>query len=229
MILEVYPYAMKVKDMIKANNALREQMTPSNRSYLEDMIISMRASSVDPVRREELLLEAAQQLLQAQKKGKSAQQLFGSDPLAYFKEEMDNAPVRPERSRLNYYLMIPWTALTCLFGVMALFGLILQWSTGSPGIFGEISLFTILLIGFGSIAVIELIMKWMSSLSDNDSPAMGKFNVKALAIYIAAAVVVVYAGMYLGQLFPIIPLSPWVSLIVFITGLLGLKLIFMKR
>ncbi|MFC6653444.1 hypothetical protein [Paenibacillus rhizoplanae] len=67
---------MKVKAMIKQNNLLREQMTPSNRSYFEDMILAMRASSVDAVRAEELLLEAAELLLKGQAKGKHAKQVW---------------------------------------------------------------------------------------------------------------------------------------------------------
>ncbi|WP_410513435.1 DUF1129 family protein [Paenibacillus sp. BR2-3] len=220
---------MKVKDMIKENNILREQMTPFNRSYMEDIIISMRASRVDSLRAEELLLEAAQQLLQAQKKGKNAKQIFGDDPAGYFKEVMENAPAPPVRSKLNYYLMIPWTALTCLFGLLAIAGLISQWSTGSPGMFGQISLFTLIAVGAGSIVLIELIMRWLSSLSDTDAPQIGKFEFKALGIYIGIAVVIVFAGLYLSRLFPLIPLSTGASLSIFCAGMLGLKFFFMKK
>ncbi|KGE19424.1 DUF1129 family protein [Paenibacillus wynnii] len=219
---------MKVKEMIKENNRLREQMTPFNRSYLEDMILVLRASRVDPLRTEELLLEAAQQMLIAQKKGNTATQVFGDDPEAYFKEVIETTPSRPARSKLNYYLMIPWTALTLLFGVMAIVGLISEWTTGSAGMFGQISLFTLLSVGLGSIIFIEMIMKWMSSLSDTDAPRVGKFNIKGFGVYIAIAVVVIYAGLYLSQLFPPFALSPWVSLILSIAGLLGLKFIFLK-
>jgi len=220
---------MNVKEMMKENNSLREQMTPFNRSYLEDMILHLRGSRINPLRREELLLEAAQQMLQAQKKGKNAKQVFGEDPTVYFKEVMESTPSLPVRSKMNYYLMIPWTALTLLFGAMAIFGLVSQWSTGSTGKFGQISLFTLLAVGLGSIVFIEMIMKWMSSLSDTDAPQVSKFDVKALGVYIGIAVVIVFAGLYLNQLFPLIPLSPWVSLIVFIAGLIGLKFIFFKK
>jgi len=125
--------------------------------------------------------------------------------------------------------MIPWTALTLLFGVMALFAFLSKWSTGTTGMFGQISLFTILAVGLGSIVLIELIMKWMSSLSDTDAPQVSKFEFRALGIYIGIAVVIVFAGLYLSRLFPLVPLSPWVSLIVFIAGLIGLKFLFFKK
>lgn len=219
---------MKVKAMIKENNALREQMTPFNRSYFEDMILAMRASRVEPVRTEELLLEAAALLLQGQAKGKNAKQLFGEHPEDYFKDIMGSIPVRPERSKLNYYLMIAWTALTLFFGVLAIAGLFLEWSSGSADMFSQVSVFTLIVVGLGSIVLMELLMRWMSSLSENDAPKAKTFDIKALGIYVAVAVVVIFAGIFLDNLFPVITISSWVSLIISLAGGLGLKFIFFK-
>ncbi|KWX73489.1 DUF1129 family protein [Paenibacillus jilunlii] len=219
---------MKVKAMIKQNNALREQMTPFNRSYYEDMLLGLRASKVDPVRTEELLLEAAALLLEGQGKGKNAKQIFGEHPEDYFKEIAGSAPARKVRSKLNYYLMIPWAALTGLFSVYAISGLLLLWSTGEAGMFGQISIFTILAVGAGSIVLIEIIMKWLSSLSEDDAPKPKPFDIKGLGIYVGIAIIVVFLGIFLDNLFPVISLSPWVSLVVAVAGGLGLKFIFFK-
>ncbi|MEC0170702.1 DUF1129 family protein [Paenibacillus graminis] len=219
---------MKVKAMIKQNNVLREQMTPFNRSYYEDMLLGLRASKVDPVRTEELLLEAAALLLEGQGKGKNAKQIFGEHPGDYFKEIAGSAPAHRERSKLNYYLMIPWAALTGLFSVYAVAGLLLLWSTGEAGMFGQISIFTILAVGAGSIVLIEIIMKWLSSLSEDDAPKPKPFNIKGLGIYVGIAIIVVFLGIFLDNLFPVISLSPWVSLVVAVAGGLGLKFIFFK-
>lgn len=220
---------MKVKDMIKENNALREQMTPFNRSYLEDMIIAMRASRVDAQQAEELLLEAAKRMLHEQSKGKNAKQVFGENPEDYFKEIIDSVPELPTRSKLNYYLMISCAALTGLFGIMAIGGLILQWSTGSAGMFDQISLFTLIVVGIGSIILIELIMKWMASLSESDAPKGKPFNIKEFGIYMGIAVIVIYIAMFLDRLFPIITISPWVSLILSLIGGALLKFTLFKK
>lgn len=217
---------MKVKAMIKQNNLLREQMTPSNRSYFEDMILAMRASSVDAVRAEELLLEAAELLLKGQAKGKHAKQVFGEKPGDYFKAVMDSAPRRTPRSRLKNSLLISWSALTLLFGTMGIAGLIAQWIGGPQEIFGQLSIFTLVVVGAGSILLVELIMKWMTSLSEDDSPKPKTFDIKGLGIYIGIAVVAVFAGIFLDNLFPVIRVSPWVSLALAAAGGLGLKLIF---
>ncbi|KWX72093.1 hypothetical protein AMQ84_25745 [Paenibacillus riograndensis] len=219
---------MKVKAMIKQNNTLREQMTPFNRSYYEDMLLGLRASKVDPVRTEELLLEAAALLLEGQAKGKNAKQIFGEHPEDYFKEIAGSAPARKVRSKLNYYLMIPWAALTGLFSVYAVAGLVLLWSTGDTEMFGQISIFTILVVGAGAIVLIEIIMKWLSSLSEDDAPKPKPFDIKGLGIYVGIAIIAVFLGIFLDNLFPVISLSPWVSLVLAVAGGLGLKFIFFK-
>ncbi|MBW4081938.1 DUF1129 family protein [Paenibacillus sp. S150] len=219
---------MKVKAMIKQNNVLREQMTPFNRSYYEDMLLALRASRVDPVRTEELLLEAAALLLEGQGKGKNARQIFGEHPEDYFREIASSAPERRPRSQLNYYLMIPCAALTGLFAVYAIAGLLLLWGTGEAGIFGQISIFTILFVGAGAIVLIEMIMKWMSALSEDDAPKPKAFDIRGLGIYVGVAVIAVFLGIFLESLFPVISLSPWVSLALAAAGGLGLKFIFFK-
>lgn len=231
MIYDIGGYIplMKVKDMIKENNTLREQLTPFNRSYLEDMILAMRASRVDALRAEELLLDAAKLLLQEQRKGKNAKQVFGEHPEEYFKDVMESVPAAPPRSKLNYYLMIPWAALTCLFGVLGALGLLFQWSNGSAGIFNQVSLFTLLLVAVGSIVVIEVIMKWMASLSDHDSPQQKPFDLKGLGVYVGIAAIVVFAGMYLDTILPVITIKPWVSLVIFAVGAAGLKPLFFRK
>lgn len=219
---------MKVKAMMKENNALREQMTPFNRSYFEDMILAMRDSHVERIRAEELLLEAARQLLQAQSKGRNAKQLFGENPEDYFQDIMGSIPARPERSKWNYYLMITWTALTLMFSVLAIGGLMVQWSGSSADLFSKVSVFTLIVVGLGSIVLMELLMRWMTSLSDNDAPKPASFNIKSLGIYIAVAVAVIFVGVFLDNLFPVITISPWVSLALGAAGGLGLKLIFFR-
>ncbi|NQX49732.1 DUF1129 family protein [Paenibacillus tritici] len=214
--------------MIKQNNLLREQMTPFNRSYYEDMILAMRASNVDAVRAEELLLEAADLLLKGQAKGRNAKQIFGENPGDYFKDVMDSVPSRAPRSRLKNSLMISWSALTILFGAMGIAGLIMQWSGGPEEIFGQLSIFTLVIVGAGSVVLVELLMKWMASLAEDDSPKPKTFDIKGLGLYIGIAVIAVFAGIFLDNLFPVIRISPWVSLALAAAGGLGLKVIFFR-
>lgn len=72
---------MKTSDLIKENNALREQLSSENKAFYEDLIILVRIKSL--FRKEEVyeetLLIIVQDLLEAQAKGKSAQSYLGHD------------------------------------------------------------------------------------------------------------------------------------------------------
>ncbi|MNB83222.1 hypothetical protein D3C81_253490 [compost metagenome] len=212
---------MNVKEMVRENNRLREQMTPFNRSYMEDMIIALRESGVNRQHAEELLLEAAHKLLEAQKRGKNAKQVFGERPEEVFREVMDSAPRRPGIDAARIRPLIPLFALSWLLGIYGIAGLIVQGQTGSPGYFGTIGLFEILIVGLGAPILVELLMKWLNSLSEDDAPKAGKFDLKALGIYVAAVVAVVAVNAVLGGRLPVFPLSPWVALLLFAAGLAG--------
>ncbi|WP_150274776.1 DUF1129 family protein [Paenibacillus tepidiphilus] len=219
---------MKVKAMITKNNQLREQLTPFNRSYMEDMILSLRESRLDRVRTEELLLEATELMLKEQGKGRNAKQVFGEHPEDYFREAAAPAPPRRVRSKLSFNLMIPWAALSCMFAVLGIGGLLMEWSGSSSDMFGRVSVFSLIVVGAGSIVLIQLLLKWLASLSESDAPRAKGFDLKGLAMYIAIAVVVIFAGVFLDNLFPVITISPWVSLIIGLAGGAGLKLIFFR-
>ncbi|GAE09666.1 hypothetical protein [Paenibacillus sp. JCM 10914] len=73
---------MNTKQMIKQNNKLQDEMTPSNLDYYQDMVVYIRSSAIQEAKGEELLLELAEHLLEAQAKGKTAQEVFGDDPKA---------------------------------------------------------------------------------------------------------------------------------------------------
>ena len=217
---------MNVKAMIKENNRLRERMTPDNRSFFEDMIIALRDSPVPPLRTEELLLQAAKDLLDAQAKGRTAKQLFGDHPEDYFRAETEAAPPKRERSRAAQSAMIAWIALTWLFGIYAAGGLLMLYLNGSPGTFGEMSAFTVLLVGGGSVLLMEVLMKWLGNLSDADKPEMIRINLRSIGLYLGIAAAVAIGGFFLSGLLPVFPLSPWVSLALFAVGVLARKIVF---
>ncbi|WP_310551210.1 DUF1129 family protein [Paenibacillus glufosinatiresistens] len=218
-----------VRQMIRENNRIREQMTPQNRSYYEDMIIAMRESAVEPHRREELLLEAAALLLKEQGRGRTAKQLFGSDPSAYFADEMAAAPPRRPMTRTLRMLLTAWTSLTLLFGVIGAAGLLTRKDEKLGGEFGHISLFTLLAVPAASILLIELLLKWLGTLPDADQPRLAAFDYRSLGLYIGAAVALVFVGLFLGSLLPVLPLPSGVSLGLFAAGVILLHPIFLRK
>lgn len=83
---------MSVNKMIKKNNVLRKQLNEQNLKVYEDILVYIRASHLSEYETESLLLETLDHLLEAQKDGKTAEDVFGSDITAYCDELIENMP-----------------------------------------------------------------------------------------------------------------------------------------
>lgn len=72
---------MTTKELIKENNRLRKQLTDENKKYYEDLLLYIRINGHKQEQAtEETLLEILQDILEAQKNGRSAQAFFGKNP-----------------------------------------------------------------------------------------------------------------------------------------------------
>ncbi len=77
---------LTVEEMVALNNERRLQLNEENLKYYEDMLIYLRTSRIPQRRAEELLLEMLDHLLEAQREGRKAQDVFGDDPQKYCQE-----------------------------------------------------------------------------------------------------------------------------------------------
>ena len=220
---------MNTKQMIRENNRLQEQMTPSNLKYYEDMVVYIRTSPVNEARGEELLLEMAQHLLDAQRNGKSAEEVFGSDPAAYCAELVENLPKLKGISQLQFSVMIPWVALTWFFFAQALIGFITLWTGGQVDKMSQVRISTLLLIAAGSYILIKLIMNLMNKEAFQPEESKRTINIRNMGIYIVLVVVILIGGVWLGRALPVLVIPPWASLVIFIVGLVGTKLLFSRK
>lgn len=220
---------MKIKQMIRENNRLQEQMTPANLKYYEDMVVYIRTSPVNQVRGEELLLELGQHLLDAQSKGKRAEDIFGSDPAAYCAELVENLPKLKGISQMQVHLMIPWVALTWFFFAQALIGFITVWTGGSVENVSQVRISTLILIAGGSYILIKLIMNRINREAFQPEENTRKIHLRGIGIYTAVVVVILVAGVWLGRALPVLVIPPWLSLVLFIAGLIGTKVLFSRK
>lgn len=71
-----------VKQLIELNNNCREQLTPENKVYYEDILIYMRTFGIfhEELETERHLMAILQDILEAQKYGESAEEYFGKNP-----------------------------------------------------------------------------------------------------------------------------------------------------
>lgn len=117
---------MNTDEMIQMNHRLREKLTPENREYYEKMLLYLRSSSVPQRQSEELLLEWLGHLLEAEKQGKTAREVFGPDPEGYCEELVTAMPRREWGSLGKEILFITWLGFTWTFFVYGVLGFILQ-------------------------------------------------------------------------------------------------------
>ncbi|MES9670928.1 hypothetical protein [Bacillus pseudomycoides] len=82
---------MNAKDMVELNNKKRRLLTPENENIYGDMLIYLRFTSTPQKQMEDLLLEILDHLLDAQKDGKNAYDIFGEDLKAYCDELINSS------------------------------------------------------------------------------------------------------------------------------------------
>ena len=88
---------------IKENNSLRDQLTPENKRFYEDLLVLVRSKSLllDDKVYEETLLVILQDLLSAQAAGKSAREYLGKDLDALATEIVQETPHNTRKNNVK--------------------------------------------------------------------------------------------------------------------------------
>lgn len=232
---------MYIHEMIRETNQLRGQMSPANEAYFGEMVMYFRSgsSSLTEAKGEEVLLDLARRIIRNQEKNISASEIFGDDPKAYCEQLADDVLMRKPRSlkdKIKYYTMIPWVALTWVFFIYMLTGFFSKWFGGELE-YTQISTASLLLIAILSIVLIEGVTRFLGpgtkrkteQEQENSQHHSAKLNPKTLGVYIGITVAIAVVGLVLTWLLPAFTVSPWDSLIIFIIGILGQKLIFGRK
>jgi uncharacterized membrane-anchored protein len=220
---------MKIRAMIKENNKLREQMTPANRDYYEDIVVYIRSSEADQTQSEQLLLKLARQVLEAQQKGITARLLLGSDVEEFSCTQVATLAKRKKIEGIQYFLMIPWVALTMFFFMEALVGFAAQWLGGNMSTFNQISLLSLIIIAIGSILLIETVTNLLNRGTEEKPTMKHTINLKTIGIYVVVMIVIMMLGFMFRNLLPVFTIQPWVSLLIGMIGLVGWILLFKRK
>lgn len=102
-----------VKELIRQNNEKRKLLTKENQEYYENFLVYIRANfSRDERATEEVLLEMLDHLLEAQKEGKTAKEVFGKNPKELADEIIASLPKESWKRQLEFIVEIIMT----LFG-----------------------------------------------------------------------------------------------------------------
>jgi uncharacterized membrane-anchored protein len=94
---------MNAKKLIEENNRKRECLTPENEAYYSDLLIYIRLQfTLSEQKSEEVLMELLDHLLDGQKAGKTAKEIFGDDPKGYADEMIEHLPKEEKRALIPY-------------------------------------------------------------------------------------------------------------------------------
>lgn len=98
---------MKTKDLVNLNNEKRKELTKENLKYYEDMLVYIRLSyDKSEQETEEVLTELLDHLLEAQKEGRTAEDVFGEQPKKYADEIIGALPKMVPKQGLKFFAMI---------------------------------------------------------------------------------------------------------------------------
>lgn len=114
-----------MNEMVALNNEQRSQLNEENRKYYEDMLVYLRMSPVPQRKAEELLLEMLEHLLEAQRQGRHARDVFGDDPKSYCEDIVRSMERQPLFS-FPRYAFIFMIVLSVGFIVDGLFRLLID-------------------------------------------------------------------------------------------------------
>lgn len=104
---------LTVKKMVKQNNEKRNLLTPENKTYYENMLLYIRTNAFKGEKAtEEVLLEMLDHLLEAQKEGKRAEEVFGKAPQQLAQDIIESLPNESVKKVIGFSLEIILT----LFG-----------------------------------------------------------------------------------------------------------------
>ncbi|MDP4095762.1 hypothetical protein OIN60_03020 [Paenibacillus sp. P96] len=149
---------------------------------------------------------------------------------------------KPE-SRLKYFAMIAWIALTFFFTALALIGLVVLAAGGSTSPYEKISTSTLLIVAAGGILLIEALTRFMDRPDDGAAedaapehnsrqgrvPEKPRLRLKSTLLYVVLVVVILVGGIMLNRSLPVFTVSPWTSLIIAVVGWAGLKPLFLRK
>lgn len=159
---------MNSKEIIKLNNEMRNELTKENEAIYEDMLVYIRLNANKSEQQtEEVLLELLEHLLQAQKEGKSAIDVFGDDLKQYCDELIKEIPGEKKSQTLlfgTYLAIYFFGSVSTIFGLVG-YVLYTWFEIGNEQFtltIGKgltvIAVSLLLLYGF-----ITIVLKWMKS------------------------------------------------------------------
>ena len=196
---------LTVKELAKQNNNKRKSLTPENQEYYENMLVFIRMNALKNERAtEEVLMEMLDHLLEAQKEGKNAEDVFGKSPKELAEEIIDTLPKESFKVTFDFILEIGFT----LFGwYLVIGGIIPLMSQENQTIhLGTVVLTSILLIA-SVVALLFFIFGVLKKTAFEDKGKKNKVNWLLGVLFVLFFVGVVGVNVVIEPLGPAFTIS----------------------
>jgi len=154
---------MEAKLLVQENNRKRELLTTENEAYYGDLMVYIRLQlSLSEQQTEEILMELLNHLLEGQKDGKTARQIFGDDPKGFADEIIEQLPQEEKRNVLQFIAALTLNVLGLMLIVRSAVTLIVSFFIEvdmEVNLFKTafVTLFILSTVGFGVWFIFRLI------------------------------------------------------------------------
>jgi uncharacterized membrane-anchored protein len=217
---------MNAKELIQLNNQKRKQLNKENLKYFGEMLVYIRLSyDKSEQEAEEILTELLDHLLEAQKEGKSAIEVFGDNPKQYADEIIGELPRLLTKEKMNFFSM----AILYFFSTVAIFsalftaiGYFLNFNSLTQEILiGSLAVKTVLSVPAAFIILYAIIqyLRWSCFKKINKA-------VEFLMFWLIGMIII---GVFMGLFFITPDIGPNMNIPIYITVLSGVLLFFAAR
>ncbi len=156
---------MDVEKLIEENNRKRELLTPGNEAYYSDLLIYIRLQlTLSEQQSEEILMEMLNHLLDGQKEGKTAKDIFGDDPKAFADEIIEQLPKEKKRTAIPFVAGIVGNIVSW---VLIIRGILLLVLSQFLEVKTEVNLFVTGVVSFGIACFVSLTIWFILRLINN--------------------------------------------------------------
>ena len=204
------------KELIEENNEKRESLTVENEKYYSNLLMYIRSRLTLSERSiEEVLMEMLDHLLEGQEEGKTAEDIFGEDPLGYADELIEQLPKEKKRD------LIAWGSQIVIntFGwILILRGVVLlilsKFIEIDERIFLYSSLVLVITVCIGMGVVVWIFLHMLRASVQNKKEKSRKIEViggLSIALVWGSVVAIPYFNQEQG---PVIPFSWYWSIII---------------
>ncbi|WP_368654130.1 DUF1129 family protein [Ornithinibacillus sp. 4-3] len=206
---------MNAKQLIEENNKKRKLLTKENEKYYDDLLVYIRLHfTLSEQQTEEVLMEMLDHLIDGQKEGKTAKDIFGDDPLSYTDEIIEQLPKEDKR---NIFQFVGGVIVNIISWVLIIRGIILLVFSQFTEVNNEINLLGVsvvsLAIGIFVIGNIWYMLKVTKKSLFNEKISL-KTNMLKVGLVAAVSMAIVLAvARFTPEIGPSFSFDWWLSLL----------------